>query len=262
MMPSVPPHRSAATAMNRDDTAPHDSWTRPRRDPFDTYPPPHDVAADMVVVAGTCAAGPVRTTFPGLPLRVAAGRAIVAAWFARIDRIRSGPVPGVVADERSEPGELPYGELTVALLLTKGRVFVPGIYATSDLSVAVGHRYGMPKSKAPIVYAESGSNVQAHVPIGDRESHVEGRALTVGAALPRLVARALPWQAWPASFPSGASVHAAVVRVERARPMWLSRRRLDVDESWLPEGAWLLPLALHVVGLGMVLPGPAPMPPA
>jgi hypothetical protein len=43
------------------------------------------------------------------------------------------------------PSEVLYNELNVVAALRRPAGFVPSIYATSALTIGIGHRYGMPK---------------------------------------------------------------------------------------------------------------------
>lgn len=224
-------------------------------DPFETYPPPFNLDSDLLLVAGTCALAPLRSTFPHVPFLEVGSRAVLGVWFARVHDIRSGPNGGRRI-RPATPSDLPYQELNVGVLLRGRRLFVPGIYATSELTLALGHRYGMPKKQARMTYQFSGGEVSSQVRSDGGDSRVVARSVTGGRLAGTLVSRALPWWSWPVHFPSGSRIEALLERAEDTRLVWLSDRRLALNEPWLPEPVSLWRLGLHVPRQRMRLPAP------
>jgi hypothetical protein len=130
---------------------------------------------------------------------------------------------------------------------------VPGIYANSALTLAIGHRYGMPKRPAEIRFAVADERVTSSVVDRGARSAVEASLLASGRVLGALLRLALPRRSWTARFPSGTAVRARVTRLPRAQLAGV-RGSLALTEPWLPEPVSLLPLGLFVPGLRMRLP--------
>lgn len=225
-------------------------------DPFDTYPPPFDLTSDMLLAGATCAAEPVARAFPGLPVRTFRGSAVLGIWFSRVEEIRAGPEGGMRIGPGEALGDVPYQELNVAVLLRDRRLFVPGIYATSELTLRLGHRYGMPKERAEMTYEARGARVTSRTAVGGDESHVEARSLPLGHLAGVIAQRALPWWSWPVEFPSGSRIEGYIEGAAGARAAWLYRRRLALNEPWLPQPAHVWPLALRIPAQVMRLPAP------
>lgn len=225
-------------------------------DVFDDVPPPFALVSDMLLVGATCPVGPLRESFPGVPFVSIAQRAVLGIWFARVLGARVGPGGQRQLGPEQDPANFPYEELNVAVLLRGGRVFVPGIYATRDLTLRIGRRYGMPKRRRPMTYAVAGRTVRSRAGVGEAESHVVAYALTSSPLLGRWLDRFLPRWSPLATFPGGARVRARLERADGARLTWIASGRLALDEPWLPRPASLRGLALHLPRLGMVLPAP------
>jgi hypothetical protein len=217
------------------------------------FVPPFDLESDMLFAFAAADARHLRSAYPGSPFVEVGGRAPLLLWFSRIRRIWHGPGEArSCLDERDGYG---YDELTVAVPLAGRTLFVPGIYATSALTLAIGHRYGMPKRLAEMRFAVDAERVSAWATREGASSEVEASLLASGRVLGGLLRRTLPWWSWPARFPSGEAVRARVQRLPRAQLAGV-RGTLGLAEPWLPDRVPLAPLGLFVPGLGMRLPAP------
>jgi hypothetical protein len=223
------------------------------------YLPPFDLESDMLFALAVVDVRPLRSAFPALRFGEVRGRVPLLLWFSRIRRIWHGPAEArSCLDERDGYG---YDELTVAVPLPERTLLVPGIYATSPLTLAIGHRYGMPKRPAEMRFAADAERVSSWAAREGARSEVEASLLASGRVLGSLLRRTLPWWSWPARFPSGEAVRARVQRLRRAQLAGV-RGTLALPEPWLPEPVRLLPLGLFVPGLRMRLPAPADVAPA
>ena len=225
-------------------------------DVFEVFPPPFDLASDMLLAGATCPVAPLRDAFPDVPFVAVGGRAVLGIWFTRVLEARVGPGGERRLGPEEAPEDFPYGELNVAVLLRGRRVFVPGIYATSELTLRIGHRYGMPKRRVPMEYRADGRGVRSRAQVGGAESCVRARALTSGRVLGALVARAFPWWSPPVLFPGGSRIEGLLERADHARLLWVQEGRLELDEAWLPRPVPLGRLALHLPTQRMKLPAP------
>ncbi len=225
-------------------------------DVFDAVPPPFDLVSDILLAAATCPVEPLRERFPEVPFWAAASRALLGVWFSHVLEARVGPGGVRRLGPEEAPEDFPYQELNVAMLLRGGGAFVPGIYASSDLTLRIGHLYGMPKRRAPMAYEVAGREVRSRAWVGDAESHVHALALTSSPLLGRWLGRLLPRWSPTARFPSGRGVRARLEGADGARLTWIVSGRLVLDEPWLPRAVPLWPLALHVPRQRMRLPPP------
>jgi hypothetical protein len=217
------------------------------------YLPPFDLESDMLFAFAAADARHLRSAFPGVRFGAVGGRTPLLLWFSRVRRIWHGPGEArSCLDERDGHG---YDELTVAVPLPARTLFVPAIYATSPLTLAIGHRYGMPKRPAAMRFAADAERVSSWAAREGARSEVEAPLLASGRVLGSLLRRTLPWWSWPARFPSGEAVRARVQRLPRAKLAGV-RGTLALPEPWLPGPVRLLPLGLFVPGLGMRLPAP------
>lgn len=232
--------------------------TAAQDDPFESYPPPFDLTSDMLLLGATCAAAPLEAAFPGLPFVSLGGRALLGIWFARILEIRSGQGARSRSGPEGSPQGVPYEELNVAALLRNRRLFVPGIYASSDLSLRLGHRYGMPKKWTNMSYRSSRREVRSHATVGKAASFVSARSLPGGRLVGTGLARTLPWWSWRVDFPGGSWIESLIESGGGARLLWVKEGELSLDEPWLPRGATLRGPALHIPRQRMMLPAPAP----
>jgi hypothetical protein len=221
------------------------------------YVPPFDLESDMLFALAVADARHLRSAFPGVPFREVGGRAPLLLWFSRVRRIWHGPAAArSCLDERGGYG---YDELTVAVPITArtpfvpGTLFVPGIYATSSLTLAIGHRYGMPKRSVGMRFDADPERVTSSALDRGARSEIEASLLASGRVLGAWLRLALPWWTWTARFPSGSAVRARVTRLPRAQLAGV-RGTLTLAEPWLPEPVPLAPLGLFVPGLRMRLP--------
>ena len=153
-------------------------------------------------------------------------------------------------------------ELNVAALLRRRAIFVPGIYATSALTIALGHAYGMPKQPTRMSRQRAGRWVRSRVGDGSRQSYIQARLLGSGRLLGWLAGRFWPWRAWPAWFPSGTRVRVLVQTTPRVQAGRVRAGRLSLPAPWLPEPVALLPSAAYLPGQRMQLPPLADLRPA
>jgi hypothetical protein len=230
--------------------------TQASGDVFDDVPPPFDLVSDMLLTGATCPVGPLRKSFPDVPFLALGDRAVVGMWFSRVLSARVGPGGERELTPASDPHDFPYAELTVAVLVRGGHAFVPGIYATGELTLRIGHRYGMPKVLVPMTYEASDRAVRSVAWVRGGESRVAARVLASGRLLAALLDRAFPRWSPIVSFPSGSNVQARLERAERVHLTWIDSGRLALDEPWLPRAVALWRLALHVPRQRMVLPAP------
>lgn len=228
----------------------------PRNDPFAAHPPPFDLTSDMLLAGATAALAPLAREFPDLAVRTIGGRALLGIWFSRITEVRAGPGVEQRLGPQEAPADLPYQELNVAIVLQGQRLFVPGIYATSDLTLRLGHRYGMPKEAADMTYDRHRDRVSSRAIVHGIESRVDARPIPSGRFLGALAARTLPWWTWPVEFPSGSSIEGYIEHAGGAQVMRVRDGRLALAEPWLPEPVRLWPLSLRIPQQIMRLPAP------
>lgn len=231
--------------------------TAAEEDPFETYPPPFDLTSDMLLLGATCAVAPLQAVFPALPFVSLGGRALLGIWFARIMEIRCGQGGRRRIEADESPAGVPYDELNVAALLRNRRLFVPGIYASSHLSLRLGHRYGMPKKWTNMDYRASGREVRSHAVVENARSFVTARSLPGGRLVGTGLARTLPWWSWRVDFPSGSWIESLIESGGGARLLWVKEGELTLDEPWLPRAVTLRGPALHIPRQRMMLPEPA-----
>lgn len=222
---------------------------------FAQYRPPFDLTSDMLVGLALCPTVPLRRNFPGVPFLSVRGRTPVLIWFARItDAVYRDPM----GRRRSAlgTGGVPYNELNVLTLLWRRALFVPGIYATSELSIRIGLGYGMPKRSISMEVQRDRQRLAALAIDGARQSVARARFVGSGEILARIVSPWLPLCTWPVRFPSGSQVRGQIreaPRVQIARVHW---GQLSVEASWLPKPLSLLPVGLYLPGQRMRLPPP------
>jgi hypothetical protein len=111
---------------------------------FDHYSPPFVLTADMLLALALARTAPLRRAFPDVPFLSALGRTPLVIWFSRVTEACYRDATGQRRCDRDAEG-VPYNELNVLALLRERALFVPGIYATSELSISIGRGYGMPK---------------------------------------------------------------------------------------------------------------------
>ncbi|HBY95458.1 MAG: hypothetical protein M5U01_26590 [Ardenticatenaceae bacterium] len=222
---------------------------------LERFPPPYDLTSDMMFVAAFCRAAPLQQTFPGVPFLSTRGNALLVMWFSRVKEI-------CYRDESHERrciGSVEtvlYHELNVVALLGQRALFVPGIYATSDLTIRIGHHYGMPKEPTTMSVWINARRVESEVVDGRRRSFLKVRLLGSGRWPAAIVSRFWPWRTWPARFPDGREVRPLIERTPRVQIAHVQAGQLALQAAWLPEAVRLLPLGLYVPNLRMQLPPP------
>lgn len=222
---------------------------------FERYRPPFDLQADMLFMAALAPAGPLGRHFPEVPfLRI--GTAVpMIVWFSRVTMLEYDfDGSRLVLDD--EDG-FAYEELNVVAVCRRRQLFIPGIYATSELSVAIGRGYGMPKEFIDMQFSASAGlrRVRSHARLGRSESWAKARLLTTGSSLARMIMSVGAWWTWPARFPSGRAIRARISAIPRVRLSW-GEGVVDVGEPWLPEPLKLWRPGLYVPALRMSLPPP------
>jgi hypothetical protein len=217
------------------------------------YRPPFDLTADMLFVVAPVPTAGLASAHAGVPFLSLGGRTPLLLWFSRVRRVRHGPPEDRrCLDERDGFG---YAELNVVAPLRERALFVPGIYATSRLTLRIGHRYGMPKRLASMRFDAGETRVAACTEFGGGTAEVDASLLTSGRPLAAILGAFLPRRSWPVRFPGGAAVRGCVHAVPRAR-LAAVRGELALAEPWLGAPARLWPLGLYVPGLRMRLPPP------
>lgn len=222
--------------------------------PLDFYRPPFDLLSDMIFVAALCPTGPLRRAFPGLPFVSLGGRTPLVMWFSRVKRIRYHDEAGAARQMGAADSAL-YNELNVVALLRQRAFFVPDIYATSDLTIRIGHAYGMPKQFEAMRFGVSGSRLTSDVEKDGRRTWLQARLWGQGRAAGWLLSRLLPLRVWPARFPLGDEIRALIEATPRAQLAQV-QGQLALGTTWLPEAVSLLPLGLYLPDLRMQLPPP------
>jgi len=226
-------------------------------DVFAHFRPPFDLISAMLFGLAFCPTAPLRRTFPAVPFLSVWGRTPLVVWFARITEVWYRDAEGRPRPA-TETGQVPYNELNVMALQWQRTVFVPGIYATSQLSVRIGHGYGMPKRLIAMEVRRSEGQVVATAIDGAHRSVAHAHLMGSGTILARALSVWWPRWTWPARFPSGSDVRALIQEMPRAQIARLHHGRLAVEAAWLPVPVALLPLGLHLPGLSMRLPPASP----
>jgi hypothetical protein len=221
----------------------------------ETYLPPYELTSDMLFAATRGPTGSLRRTFPGVPFLEVRGRTPLLLWFSRVREACYYDPAGQWRREGG-PTSVLYYELTVLALLRERAVFAPGIYATSERTIALGRqRYGMPKQPAMVWVQTEGRRFRARALHEGWESMVHARLVGSGRPLGRLASLLLPQRPWPVRFPAGRDALRVVIqagpRLSLAR---IVRGRLAVQAAWLPRPVRLLPLGLYAPSLRMQLP--------
>jgi hypothetical protein len=222
---------------------------------FAQYAPPFDLRSDMLFAAALCPTAPLRRAFPDQPFLSLAGHTPLLLWFSRVKAACFGH-PAGGRRRIGGPRTVMYQELNVVALLRRRAMFVPGIYATSELTIRIGHGYGMPKQPTAMRLRVDGARVAARVDDGPRRSYVRARRLGAGRFLAILAVRLWPLRVWPARFPRGGQVRALIRAAPRLQPALIPAGRLALDAAWLPRPVLLLPLGLYASDLLMRLPPP------
>jgi hypothetical protein len=219
------------------------------------YGPPFDLTSDMLFVAALAPADPLRRAFPGVPFLALAGRIPLLMWFSRIKQACFQDGAGQTRC-LGGPESVLYNELNVLALLRRPAMFVPGIYATSPLTIRLGRRYGMPKQPATMGLATTRRQIASRVIDGGRQRFVRARLLGSGEGLGGIVTRFWPWSSIPVRFPDGRQVRARILATPRVQLARVRGGRLSLDAAWLPRPLPLLPLGIYVPDQRMQLPPP------
>ena len=222
---------------------------------FDRYSPPFSLTSDMLFALGLARTAPLRRAFPDLPFLSAHGRTPLVIWFSRITEACYRDATGQRRCDRDTDG-VPYNELNVLALLREQALFVPGIYATSELSVSIGHGYGMPKRPTLMHLEATDKRLRSTAIDVSRRSFVRARLLGSGKGVAELLSRLWPRRVWPIRFPSGSEVRGTIQAAPRIPFAHVQRGQLSVDAGWLPEPVSLLPVGVLMVALRMELPPP------
>jgi hypothetical protein len=182
------------------------------------------------------------------------GHTPLLLWFSRITQMCYHDTTG--AQHCIDAAAGLYDELNVVAFLREPALFVPGIYATSDLTSQVGHRYGMPKHQASMQVHVGGLRFCAEVKDGTKQSFVRARLLGAGEGAAKLISRYLPSFTWPVRFPGGITVRALIEATPRVQLAQVQAGQLALEAEWLPQAVGLLPVGCYVPNLRMQLPPP------
>src|SRR5438270_3017762 len=106
-------------------------------DIFSQYAPPFDLTSDMLFALALCPTMPLRRTFPEVPFVSLLGKTPLLLWFSRVTKMCYHNTEG--AQHCLDGAAEMYDEVNVVAFLRQRMLFVPGIYATSDLTIRVGH---------------------------------------------------------------------------------------------------------------------------
>ncbi|MFL5732031.1 MAG: hypothetical protein ACJ78Q_02425 [Chloroflexia bacterium] len=223
---------------------------------FGEYGPPFDLLSDMLFAFALAPAGPLRAAFPGVPFLSLGGRVPLAMWFSRV---KEGVYTHPTTQTRARlggPSEVLYNELNVVAALRRRAGFVPGIYATSTLTIEVGHRYGMPKQPTRMEVRVRAGRFSAALDDRGRRSYVSAILPGTGRVPGWFISRAWPRWSWPAFFPDGRHVRVRIDATPRVQVAYIDAGRLALKASWLPKPVALLPVGIYLPNQRMRLPPP------
>jgi len=246
---------AVTTAQSRENAPTSSQVSREMSDIFAQYAPPFDLTSDMLFVLALCPTRLLSQAFPGVPFLSLVGKTPLLLWFSRITEMCYHDTLGAQRCFGGSSAVL-YHELNVVAFLRQRMLFVPGIYATSLLSIRVGHRYGMPKQPTTMQVQVGDKWVRSQVRDGTRQSFVRARLLGSGKGVAKLFSRFLPSLTWPVRFPSGSGIRALIEEAPRVQLAYVQAGRLALEAEWLPEAVRLLPLGCYLPGLRMQLPPP------
>jgi hypothetical protein len=207
----------------------------------------------MLFVLALCPTTPLRRTFPEVPFLSLLGRTALLMWFSRITEMCYHDATGGPHCMSGSSAGL-YQELNVVAFLQERALFVPGIYATSMLSIRVGHRYGMPKQPTTMQVQVDEKWFCSEVRDGTRQSFARARRLGSGKGAAKLAPRFLPSFTWPVRFPSGSSIRALIEETPRVQLAYIQAGQLALEAEWLPKAVRLLPVGCYLPSLRMQLP--------
>jgi hypothetical protein len=209
----------------------------------------------MLLAMVLCDAAPLRAAFPGVPFFSILGMTPAVTWFSRVTEAWCRDAAGK-RRRVSETEGVPYNELNMLALLRGRSLFVPGIYATSHLSIRIGRGYGMPKASITMEIQTEGAHFASYATDGTGRTLVRARLLGSGRSLATLLSPCWPRQAWPVRFPSGDQVRGLIQATPRVHLARVRTGQICLEAAWLPRPVRLLPLALYLRGLRMTLPPP------
>jgi hypothetical protein len=222
---------------------------------LEQYAPPFDLTADMLLVLALCPTAPLRRVFPEVPFLSLLGRTPLVLWFSHVTEVCYRDPAGARRCDQT-PRAAQYDELNVAALLWERAFFVPGIYATGELSILIGrHYYSMPKEPTTMRLRVNDGQFRAAVADSPHRSYASARLLGTSPYLARLLSRRSPWRLWPARFPDvRQSVRGVIQVTPTIRPALVYGGQLALRAAWLPCPVPLLPVGVYLPGLRMQLP--------
>lgn len=220
-----------------------------------THRPPYDLTSDFLFVSGLAATDPLRRFFPGIPFLSVFGKTPLVLWFSRITEACYYNLDGQRQCDR-DTDQIPYTELNVVALLFKRALFVPRIYASSQLPVQIASLYAMPKILHPLEWYGDNSQLLSSLLNQGRHSFVQAQLLKGSKIVVRLLSLMLPLTTWPARFPAKSSVRAIIKSAPVVRLALIRKGQLWLPEPWLPEPVSFFPLGLYLPQLKMRLPSP------
>jgi hypothetical protein len=215
--------------------------------------PPYDLTSDMMLGIALCHAESLRSAFSGVPFLSFFGRTPLVVWFSRVKQ-GCGLDPDGRAVRVGNRSAALYNEMTVIALLRARAVFVPGIYATSRLTIEIGYRYGMPKQPTTMALHNRGRRFWSDVMDEEHHSFIRARQIGRGSLVGRAISRLLPLWSWPARFPGGGQVKALIRSVPRVQVSYVREGRLDVRAGWLSAPISFLPVGIYLPDQQMRLP--------
>jgi hypothetical protein len=222
---------------------------------LDVYVPPFDLTAEMLFAGVLCPTHWLKQSFPDVPFLSLWGRTPLALWFSRINQIVYN-LPDGGTNVLGAPDATLYNELNIMALLRRPAFFVPGIYATTDLTIRIGRTYGMPKQMTKMTYERQGKRITSENWHGGRRSEVQATVWGSGKALGTIARWLLPLRIWEARFPEGQPLRPLLEDIPRLAPARIQRGEIWVNEPWMPQPLPLLPFGFHAPALRMKLPPP------
>ncbi|GHO70452.1 hypothetical protein KSC_093440 [Ktedonobacter sp. SOSP1-52] len=222
---------------------------------FAEYRPPFDLTSDMLFVLAWCPSRALSQVFEDVSFLSLAGKTPLLLWFSHVSRVCYSDPRG---EQHCLSGAAEYDELNVVAFLRGSMLFAPAIYATSDLTIQLGHGYGMPKQPTDMQVQVGEKWFSSHVRDGAQQSCIRARLLGSGKGIARLISRWLPRWTCPVRFPSGCSIHALLEETPRVQLAHIQSGHLALSVRWLPNAVRLFPLGCYVPGLRMRLPPPQP----
>jgi hypothetical protein len=219
------------------------------------YRPPYGLTSDFLFVVGLSATGPLRRSFPEVPFLSVFGKTPLVLWFSRITEACYYDSNGQRQCDR-DTEQIPYTELTVITLLYKRALFVPRLYASSQLSVQIASIYSMPKILHSVSWRESNGQLFSSLVEKGHHSLVQARLFKGGKMGATLISPMLPVTTWPAQFPAKSSVRAIIQNVPSVQLALIRKGQLSLPELWLPEPVPFFPIGLYLPQLTMSLPPP------